>query len=81
MIVMTTRTVERQRTKCGQYWPDAVNGEPLDITVSPFVVNLLSEDKVRRKAGIEDRLEPCLSNSSPFCQTRICPSRNRQTAE
>ena len=44
---MTTRTVERQRTKCGQYWPDDVNGEPLDIAFSPFVVNLLSEDKVR----------------------------------
>ena len=22
VIVMTTRTVERTRTKCGQYWPE-----------------------------------------------------------
>ena len=22
VIVMTTRTVERHRTKCGQYWPE-----------------------------------------------------------
>ena len=50
VIVMTTRTVERQRTKCGQYWPNDVNGEPLDITFSPFVVNLLSEEKVRSEA-------------------------------
>ena len=43
---MTTRTVERQRTKCGQYWPDNVNHEPLNIAFSPYVINLLSEDKV-----------------------------------
>jgi len=45
VIVMTTRTVERQRTKCGQYWPDNVNHEPLNIAFSPYVINLLSEDK------------------------------------
>jgi len=45
VIVMTTRTVERQRTKCGQYWPDDVNGDPLHVAFSPFVVNLLSEEK------------------------------------
>ena len=49
---MTTRTVERQRTKCGQYWPDDVNGDPLHVAFSPFVVNLLSEEKVRIGNGI-----------------------------
>ena len=54
---MTTRTIERQRTKCGQYWPDDVNGEPLDIAFSPFVVNLLSEEKVGREDGMEANLD------------------------
>ena len=27
IIVMTTRVLERGRTKCGQYWPCELNGE------------------------------------------------------
>ena len=28
VIVMTTRTVERHRTKCGQYWPELEGESP-----------------------------------------------------
>ena len=59
---MTTRTVERQRTKCGQYWPDDVNGDPLHVAFSPFVVNLLSEEKVRIGNGIIALVGCFLSN-------------------
>ena len=31
VIVMTTRTVERTRTKCGQYWPE-LEGEYMELT-------------------------------------------------
>ena len=31
VIVMTTRTVERTRTKCGQYWPE-LEGENTKLT-------------------------------------------------
>ena len=36
-IVMTTKTVERHRTKCGQYWPEDV-GETLIIGENKFLV-------------------------------------------
>ena len=29
VVVMTTRTVERHRTKCGQYWPELEGSESL----------------------------------------------------
>ena len=29
VIVMTTRTVEKHKNKCGQYWPDDVGAAPL----------------------------------------------------
>ena len=37
VIVMTTRTVEKHKNKCGQYWPDDVGSAPLgmlDVHVS-----------------------------------------------
>ena len=37
VIVMTTKTVERHRTKCGQYWPEDV-GESLIIGEEKFLV-------------------------------------------
>jgi len=39
VIVMTTRTVERHRTKCGQYWPEL---EGSDVTYGMY--NILSEN-------------------------------------
>ena len=39
VIVMTTKTVERHRTKCGQYWPEDV-GESLIIGMCNFVHQL-----------------------------------------
>ena len=39
VIVMTTRTFERGRQKCGQYWPSELSGgEPL--VAGPFIVSL-----------------------------------------
>ena len=39
VIVMTTRTFERCRQKCGQYWPSELSGgEP--IIAGPFVVSV-----------------------------------------
>ena len=37
VIVMTTKTIERHRTKCGQYWPEDV-GESLIIGENKFIV-------------------------------------------
>jgi tyrosine-protein phosphatase non-receptor type 9 len=37
VIVMTTKTVERHRTKCGQYWPEDV-GETLVIGENSYTV-------------------------------------------
>ena len=37
VIVMTTRTVEKHKNKCGQYWPDDVGSAPLgmlDVNIS-----------------------------------------------
>ena len=39
VIVMTTRTVERHRTKCGQYWPEL---EGTNVTCG--VYNIQSEN-------------------------------------
>lgn len=36
VIVMTTRTIERSRAKCGQYWP---KDEECSEEYSPFVVH------------------------------------------
>ena len=37
VIVMTTKTIERHRQKCGQYWPEDV-GESLIIGENKFIV-------------------------------------------
>lgn len=36
VIVMTTRTIERSRAKCGQYWPKE---EDTSAEHSPFIVH------------------------------------------
>jgi len=42
VIVMTTRTFERGRQKCGQYWPTELSGgEPL--STGPFLVSISSD--------------------------------------
>lgn len=38
VIVMTTKTIERHRTKCGQYWPEDV-GEALTISEKFTVIS------------------------------------------
>ena len=37
VIVMTTKTIERHRTKCGQYWPED-EGESLIIGENKYIV-------------------------------------------
>ena len=43
VVVMTTKAVEKHRTKCGQYWPDDVGSAPLgNFTTCNFLYcNLL----------------------------------------
>ena len=38
VIVMTTRAIEKHKTKCGQYWPDDVGAPPLGNTYSVHLI-------------------------------------------
>ncbi len=68
VIVMTTRTVERGRLKCGQYWPGEVGSEDSysfitvkniemerrrDYTISIFIVKNTLTDEVRQVAHFQ----------------------------
>ncbi|XP_055956463.1 tyrosine-protein phosphatase non-receptor type 9 isoform X1 [Patella vulgata] len=52
VIVMTTRTIERQRMKCGQYWP---NEESMDEEFEEFVV--FNSSIKQHKDYIETKLD------------------------
>ena len=45
VIVMTTRTVERTRTKCGQYWPE-LEGENKQLTRGSSVIVAVFQARV-----------------------------------
>ena len=56
VIVMTTRTFERGRQKCGQYWPSELSGgEPL--IAGPFIVSVKNPEAAAAADEEENKSE------------------------
>ena len=62
VIVMTTRAIEKHKTKCGQYWPDDVGAPPLgNILISKY-------PEFSHKEFIDQKLLcKCLLNLNSSC--------------
>ena len=69
VIVMTTRTVERHRTKCGQYWPElegVING-----TLEHFSFNVVSSTGSNVTYGIYNIKSENIENYEDFIVTDL----------
>ena len=71
VIVMTTKTIERHRQKCGQYWPEDV-GESLIIGENKFIVTSTQLENCNEDFIVTFLGKKCFNSSEPvmweFCQ-------------